>query len=89
MITKITNLDGLLEILTKQADLIDRLNTRTDLRYKSAYRLVLDHGKPFTNRIVPSPFRGQPQVCYKNCFDVTRKRSNYHYCEGYAIDDEL
>ena len=82
------NLDRLLEILTRQADLIDRLNTRTDLYYKSAYRLVLDCGKPFTNRIVPSPFRGQPQVCYKNCFDVLWKQ-DYHYCEGYAIDDGL
>ena len=82
------NLDRLLEILTKQADLIDRLNTRTDLHYKSAYRLVLEYGKPFTNRIVPSPFRGQPQVCYKNCFDLLRKQG-YHYTEGYAIDDQL
>ena len=82
------NLDRLLEILTSQADLIDRFNLRPDLHYKSAYRLVLDHGKPFTNRIVPSPFRGQAQVCYKNCFDAIWKH-DYHYCEGYAIDDEL
>jgi hypothetical protein len=83
------NLERLLEILTRQADLIDRLTTRTDLRYKSAYRLVLEYGKPFNNRIVPSPFRGQRQVCYKNCFDALWKRGDYHYCEGYAIDDEL
>jgi hypothetical protein len=84
----ITNLERLLEILTRQADLIDGFNTRPDLHYNSAYRLVLDHGKPFTNRILPSPFRGQPQICYKNCFDTLWK-GDYHYTEGYAIDDGL
>ncbi len=79
----------LLDILTRQADLIDRLNTRTDLRYKSVFRLVLDYGKPFTNRIVPSPFRGEVGICYQNCFERLLLHGDYYYCEGYAIDDEL
>jgi hypothetical protein len=84
-----SNLDRLLEILNEQADLIDRLNKCSDLLYKSSYRLVLDHGRPFSDRIIPSPFRAKPRQCYQNCFKPLWRRKDWYYCEGYAIDDDL
>ncbi|MEM6398657.1 MAG: hypothetical protein AAF757_00270 [Cyanobacteria bacterium P01_D01_bin.116] len=83
------NLERLLSILNEQEDLIDKLNSRSDLLYKSTYRLVLDHGKPFENRIIPSPFCSKIKQCYQNCFDPLWRRKDWYYCEGYAIDDDL
>jgi len=40
-----SNLDRLLIILKEQADLIDKLNTRSDFQYKSTQKLILDYGK--------------------------------------------
>jgi hypothetical protein len=73
----------------RPADLIDKFYTQSDLRFKSAFRLILDNGKPFTNRILPSPFRGKVKQCYKNCFDMLWKPQDAYYCEGYAIADGL
>ncbi|MEB3219955.1 MAG: hypothetical protein VKN72_27500 [Nostocales cyanobacterium 94392] len=84
-----SNLDRLLTMLTEQADLIDKIHNRSNLFYKSTYRLVLDHGKPYCDRITPSPFRGKVKQCYKNCFEPLWKRKDWYYCEGYAIDDDL
>jgi hypothetical protein len=83
------NFERLLEIITEQADLIDKLSRTHNLLYKSTYRLVLDYGKPFNNRLIPSPFRGKIKQCYQNCFDPLWRRKDWYYCEGYAIDDDL
>jgi hypothetical protein len=82
------NLERLTELLTKQANFLNCMNNRTDLHYKSAYEFVLKYGQPFTSRVVPSPLRGQPQLCYKNCFHSLWE-GGYRYCEGYALFDEL
>lgn len=64
-----SNLDRLLAILKEQAELIDKLNTRSDFQYKSTQRLVLDYGKPFVTK-VKSPLKGEPKLCFKNCFQA-------------------
>ncbi|BAY14224.1 hypothetical protein [Calothrix sp. NIES-2098] len=82
------NLDRLLVILKEQADLIDKLNTRSDFRYKSTQKLVLDYGKPFVTK-VKSPFKGEPKSCFENCYKALWNYPQLSYCEGFAIDDEL
>jgi hypothetical protein len=84
------NLDKLLAKIKHEADAMDRIYARRDdLRYRSIQALVLDYGKPFINRIIPSPFRAEVALCYQNCFERLLLHDDYHYCEGYAIDDDL
>lgn len=84
------NLDKLLAKIKHEADAMDRIYARRDdLRYRSIQALVLDYGKPFRDRILPSPFRGESGLCYQNCFERLLLHGDYHYCEGYAIDDYL
>ncbi|ODG97149.1 hypothetical protein A4S05_01835 [Nostoc sp. KVJ20] len=82
------NLDRLLAILKEQADLIDKLNTRSNYRYKSTQRLVLDYGKPFVTK-VKSPFKGEPKLCFKNCFQALWKYPKLSYCEGFGYDEDV
>ncbi|MBD6620543.1 hypothetical protein FNW02_33410 [Komarekiella sp. 'clone 1'] len=83
-----SNLDRLLAILKEQADLIDKLNTRSDFRYKSTQRLVLEYGQPFITK-VKSPFKGQPKSCFENCLKGLLRYPNLNYCEGFAISDNV
>ncbi|BDI20990.1 hypothetical protein ANSO36C_67920 (plasmid) [Nostoc cf. commune SO-36] len=83
-----SNSDRLLAILKEQADLIDKLNTRSDFQYKSTQRLVLDYGKPFVTQ-VKSLFKGERKACFENCYKALWDYSQLSYCEGFAIDDEL
>jgi hypothetical protein len=53
-----SNLEYLLVILKEQAELIENINTRNFFRYKSNYRLILETGKPFLNRVEPPPSDG-------------------------------
>ena len=82
------NQDRLLAILNQEADLIDKLNSRSEFRYKSIQRLILETGQPFSNRI-KSPFKGEPKSCFKNCFQARWEYPQLSYCEGFAIDDDL
>ncbi|WP_373527446.1 hypothetical protein [Nostoc sp.] len=82
------NLDCLLTILKEQADLIDKLNTRSDFQYKSTQRLVLDYGKPFVTQ-VKSPFKGKPKSCFENCMKALINFPQLNYCEGFAISDHV
>jgi hypothetical protein len=82
------NLDRLLSILKEQADLIDKLNTRSEFRYKSTQRLVLDYGKPFVKK-VKSPFKGERKACFENCLKGLLRYPNLNYCEGFAISDDI
>jgi hypothetical protein len=82
------NLDRLLAMLKEQSELIDRLNQRSDFQYKSTQSLVLAYGQPFLKTIKP-PFKGKSKACFENCFKALLRYSNFHYCEGFAIDDEL
>jgi hypothetical protein len=82
------NLDRLIVILKEQADLIDKLNQRCDFKYKSTQSLVLAYGQPFL-KTVKSPFKGKTKACFENCFQALLGYPNFHYCEGFAIDDEL
>ncbi len=83
-----SNLDRLLAILKEQADLIDKLNTRSDFRYKSTQKLVLEYGQPFIKEVKP-PFKGEPKSCFENCYKALWDYQQLSYCEGFAIDDEL
>ncbi|MCC5640864.1 hypothetical protein LC593_34570 [Nostoc sp. CHAB 5844] len=82
------NLDRLLAILKEQADLIDDLNTRSDFRYKSTQKLVLNYGKPFLKSVKP-PFKGQPKSCFENCLKALINFPQLNYCEGFAISDDV
>ncbi|WP_026736149.1 hypothetical protein [Fischerella sp. PCC 9605] len=82
------NLDRLLEKIKEQADLIDKLNTRSDFHYKSTQALVLEYGQPFTIKIKP-PFKGEPKSCFENCYKALWDCPQLSYCEGFAIDDDL
>ncbi len=82
------NIDRLLAILNEQANLIDQLNTRSEFRYKSTEKLVLDYGKPFLKKVKP-PFKGEPKSCFENCYKALWDYPNLNYCEGFAIDDDL
>lgn len=84
----VNNLDRLLGKLKEQADLIDKLNTRSDFRYKSTQKLVLDYGQPFLKK-VKSPFKGELKSCFENCYNVLWEYPQLSYCEGFAIDDAL
>ncbi len=83
-----SNLDRLLAILKEQADLIDKLNTRSDFQYKSTQRLVLEHGQPFVTK-VKSPFKGERKACFENCLKGLLRYPNLNYCEGFAISDDV
>ncbi|MCP6761899.1 MAG: hypothetical protein NHB32_24830 [Fischerella sp. CENA71] len=82
------NLDRLLEKIKEQAELIDKLNQRSDFRFRSNQALILEYGQAFTKTIKP-PFKGKIKSCFENCFQALLKYPNFHYCEGFAIDDEL
>ncbi|MBD2303053.1 hypothetical protein [Nostoc sp. FACHB-190] len=82
------NLDRLLVILKQQADLIDNLNTRSDFRYKSTQKLILDYGQPFLKSVKP-PFKGQPKSCFENCLKALINFPKLNYCEGFAISDDV
>jgi hypothetical protein len=83
------NLDKLLTIIKADAELCDKLNTRSaEFRYKSIQRLILEKGKPFLTR-VKSPFKGKQKACFKNCFQAMWEYREFRYCEGFATDDEL
>ena len=82
------NLNRLLAILKEQADLIDKLNQSSNFRYKSIQSLVLASGQPFV-KTVKSPFKGKSKACFENCLQALLGYPNFHYCEGFAIDDEL
>lgn len=83
-----SNLDRLVAILQEQANLIDKLNTRSDFRYKSTQRLVLDYGKPFVTKVNP-PFKGQPKSCFETCLKALINLPKLNYCEGFAISDDV
>ena len=82
------NLESLLEKIQQYADLADRMNTRSDCKYKSIQSLIMVYGRPFIKK-VKSPFKGEIKLCFKNCFQALWKYPNFSYCEGYATDDEL
>jgi len=82
------NQERLLAILNQEADLIDQLNSRSEFRYKSIQRLILEHGKSFLTRI-KSPFRGKQKACFQNCFNAIWEYREFRYCEGFATDDDL
>jgi hypothetical protein len=83
------NLERLLLILNEQAELIENINTRNSFRYKSNYRLILETGKPFLNKVEPPPFKGKPKSCFQNCLQGLWDRPQLYYCEGFAITDDV
>jgi len=80
--------EKLLSHLKQSADQINSLNSRFPGKYKSNEALILDYGIAFENKI-KSPILGEPKACYQNCFEVMLNRPDLHYCEGYAIDENL
>ena len=84
-----SNLEYLLVILKEQAELIENINTRNSFRYKSNYRLILETGKPFLNRIETPPFKGKPKSCFENCLQGLWNYPELHYCEGFAVTDNV
>lgn len=82
------NLERLLEKIKEQAEFIEKINQSSDFRYKSTQALVLEYGQPFTKKF-KSPFKGKIKSCFENCFQALLKYPKFHYCEGFAIDDEL
>lgn len=83
------NLKYLLVILKEQAELIENINTRNSFRYKSNYRLILETGKPFLNRVEPPPFKGKPKSCFENCLQGLWNYPELYYCEGFAVTDDV
>lgn len=83
------NLERLLVILEEQAKLIETINTRNSFRYKSNYRLILETGKPFLNKLEPPPFKGKPKSCFENCLQGLWNHKNLYYCEGFAATDNV
>jgi hypothetical protein len=84
-----SNLEYLLVILDEQAKLIETINTRNSFRYKSNYRLILETGKPFLNRVEPPPFRGKPKFCFENCLQGLWNYPELYYCEGFAVTNDV
>ena len=84
-----TATEELLEYLRQRADLMSSMQTRFPGKYKSDEALLLDYGIVFEKLIKPSPIKGEPKLCYKNCVDAILSRSDLHYCEGYGIDKDL
>ncbi len=82
------NLELLLAILKEQANLIDKINQRSNLRYKSIQSLILAYGNPFEKK-VKAPFNGKPKSCFENCLKALLRYPQLSYCEGFAIGDDI
>lgn len=84
-----TKTEQLLDYLRQRADLMASMQNQFKGKYKSDEALLLDCGIVFEKSVKPSPIKGKPKLCYKNCADAILSRSDLHYCEGYGIDEDL
>ena len=83
------NLDRLLALIKQEADLNDRIYKKSSFYYKNNQLLVLKDGLPFLKRLEPSPVKGKPKLCYKNCFQALWNYPELNYCEGFATSNEV
>jgi hypothetical protein len=84
-----TTTEQLLDYLRQRADLMSSMQNQFKGKYKSDEALLLDYGIVFDKSVKPSPIKGEPKLCYKNCADAILSRSDLYYCEGYGIDEDL
>lgn len=85
-----TQLESLLLELEGSVAIFDRIHKYSEIKYCSTQQLILDLGISFESKI-DSPFLGEPNACYKNCFQTLSDSSNVnlYYCEGFAIHEGL
>ena len=82
------NIDRLLAGLKEQADLIEKINQRSDFCYKSIQSLILAYGKSFEKN-VKAPFKGKSKSCFKNCLEALLRYPQLNYYEGFATGDDI
>lgn len=83
-------IDRLKSFLEQQTQLMRKIQSNPDWKYRGFEELILDCGiemkySPLPKNIDP----GLPKSCYYNCFEILRKNLDLIYCEGYALNEEL